>query len=1552
MPTFEAPVDVNGDLTVVGDVTATNLGDAAFMDVGIVAGTVAAGDDPRFGAGGGPPTGAAGGVLSGTYPAPGFAQDMATQIELDAAVTAINAAAVKLHAATHASGGTDPVTLAQSQITGLTAALTAKADDTLVVHKAGAESITGAKTFTAPIQVPHMGIGNPPSSDRLMIVTGPIPGTQAATYGQTFTPTVPATSTTGHTALYLRVDTAAAAFTVNSITGLNVNAPNMGAGSSTNFLSGIAVGAMTAGASSNVGISIAAAGSSTLWLDSGALNTTANAGIGFGQNRDTRLYRSAVGELKTDGVFVVATSVAIGTNPAIMGAIRLPAATQITWRNNANTQDTSYIYHNSSGGLQINGEASVTIYVAGGGTQKIAFQASTMTFIDAYNLAVGSTTGTKIGTATTQKLGFWNTTPVVQPANTVAIDTLLATIGLRAAGGTANFASNISAPNIGGAASLNVGTTAGTVAAGDDPRFGAGGGGGPPTGAAGGVLSGTYPDPGFAVDPYARANHTGSQSYTTVTGLGGAATLNVGTVAGTVAAGDDSRFTTMAVDTAVVHIAGTETITGTKTFAAATTIASSNPAASGALRLANSGFIGWRNAALNGDHTFGLDGQNVLAASTTVRAPLFSSLRATTTLDNAVTLQSTGSATPTAGQGSTIRWSATTIDNEQAAIRVAWESATLNSYMSLYTSNATTNSVERLRIASTGDVTISGPSVTIGTTPAATGAIRLPSAQYVTWRNSTNTGDGAQIGPSAGGFLQISSEGAMAFNAAGVQRLSVGTSIAVTDAVHITTGTTTGTKIGTATSQKLGFFNATPIIQPANTVAIDDVLANLGLRASGGTANFTGALTPATLTGISVPLASLTNFVARFPYGTGTGVVQNATPWALMYHDLVAFNRAGVPTYETRQSGTWTADATDVSILFAQKDASPITIDGTTKTGVRFTWNNALWSSSVGMWLQIIGSYAVPSATADVTWEQSTDGTNWTTLHTSTGTSLITSHSWYWLGDSSSGNYRRLTIALTAGQLALSGIKVLTNRPGNQGGGKEFEYPYAWDSSKRMAFGPNSVPANGIVTVGVASSSTAADGIYFGTDTNLYRSAGAVLKTDGSFAIGASPAQSGALRLANIGVISGRATNNVDVQMLYLSGANETTLNSDNNLRFTVNGTNRMFLTPTGLQLSEGSNVISGTSTGSKIGADPLQKLAFWNSTPVVQPANTVAIDTLLTTLGLRASGGTANFTTNVTAPNISLLATDSLVVHLAGAETVAGLKTFTPGIGIGADVSLSRLAANILLVPDQTWVGTGSASGISTSGTGPDLYVTSGTFRDQFSTSVMMVSTSSAMAVNQGGSIAIGGAYNATGNNTPFGRISAYKENATDGDASGYLSLWTRPNGNMTERMRIGSLGDTTHYYSTTTTSPFSAAAMLSLKQLSATANNGSDIAFLDSAGSISSGITGRHSDHTLHYGQILFSTRGATGGFTTRLTIADTTLTLADGIDLVFGGTNGTKIGAASSRLSFYGVTTIARPAVSGFYSSDADNTIGTIKAVVQNLLTTLTNLGLITVTTPLAP
>ena len=55
---------------------------------------------------------------------------------------------------------------------------------------------------------------------------------------------------------------------------------------------------------------------------------------------------------------------------------------------------------------------------------------------------------------------------------------------------------------------------------------------------------------------------------------------------------------------------------------------------------------------------------------------------------------------------------------------------------------------------------------------------------------------------------------------------------AVLDGVNLSFGTTTGTKFGTATTQKIGFFNATPVDQPDVTTDLLDSLQEVGLIAS------------------------------------------------------------------------------------------------------------------------------------------------------------------------------------------------------------------------------------------------------------------------------------------------------------------------------------------------------------------------------------------------------------------------------------------------------------------------------------------------------------------------------------------------------------------------------------------------------------------------------------------------------------------------------------------------------------------------------------------------
>ena len=49
-----------------------------------------------------------------------------------------------------------------------------------------------------------------------------------------------------------------------------------------------------------------------------------------------------------------------------------------------------------------------------GGTEGARIASTGLTLSEARNIAVGTTTGTKIGTATTQKLSVYNATPVVQ----------------------------------------------------------------------------------------------------------------------------------------------------------------------------------------------------------------------------------------------------------------------------------------------------------------------------------------------------------------------------------------------------------------------------------------------------------------------------------------------------------------------------------------------------------------------------------------------------------------------------------------------------------------------------------------------------------------------------------------------------------------------------------------------------------------------------------------------------------------------------------------------------------------------------------------------------------------------------------------------------------------------------------------------------------------------------------------------------------------------------------------------------------------------------------
>lgn len=71
---------------------------------------------------------------------------------------------------------------------------------------------------------------------------------------------------------------------------------------------------------------------------------------------------------------------------------------------------------NATGGSFLFEAVSTGCVLYAGGNAYLTVTANTLTIADATNFVLNATTGTKIGTATTQKLGFYNATPIVRPA--------------------------------------------------------------------------------------------------------------------------------------------------------------------------------------------------------------------------------------------------------------------------------------------------------------------------------------------------------------------------------------------------------------------------------------------------------------------------------------------------------------------------------------------------------------------------------------------------------------------------------------------------------------------------------------------------------------------------------------------------------------------------------------------------------------------------------------------------------------------------------------------------------------------------------------------------------------------------------------------------------------------------------------------------------------------------------------------------------------------------------------------------------------------------------
>lgn len=101
--------------------------------------------------------------------------------------------------------------------------------------------------------------------------------------------------------------------------------------------------------------------------------------------------------------------------------------------------------------------------------------------------------------------------------------------------------------------------------------------------------------------------------------------------------------------------------------------------------------------------------------------------------------------------------------------------------------------------------------------------------------------------------------------------------LSLIDGGSILAGTSGGLKIATSTSQRLGFYNSTPIVQPSGTTDLRQALINLGLYATGGASPLNlngGALTAAKVTSSDSVVGGAANFSGNFLTTGGAATFQ------------------------------------------------------------------------------------------------------------------------------------------------------------------------------------------------------------------------------------------------------------------------------------------------------------------------------------------------------------------------------------------------------------------------------------------------------------------------------------------------------------------------------------------------------------------------------------------------------------------------------------------------------------------------------------------------------
>lgn len=192
--------------------------------------------------------------------------------------------------------------------------------------------------------------------------------------------------------------------------------------------------------------------------------------------------------------------------------------------------------------------------------------------------------------------------------------------------------------------------------------------------------------------------------------------------------------------------------------------------------------------------------------------------------------------------------------------------------------------------------------------------------------------------------------------------------LTMTDATNIVLDTTTGTKIGTATTQKLAFYNSTPIVKPTGDVAT--ALSNLGL------------VTTPTVAANTVSSANEATDTTCFPLfitASGTQTLQPKNNTGLTFNSNTASLGATLMTATT--------SVTSATIRASSNDSGSLGASGTAFSDL-FLASGALIDFAAGNSVITHSSGILTVSTGDL--RVTTAGTNTASVVTVGGTQTLT----------------------------------------------------------------------------------------------------------------------------------------------------------------------------------------------------------------------------------------------------------------------------------------------------------------------------------------------------------------------------------------------------------------------------------------------------------------------------------------------------------------------------------------------------------------------------------